>query len=904
MPDTPEKTSTTTPLLGDFAETIIEKLIDPAISSKIGKITENILIEVLKNVVAIVLKIAGEGGAILVKGIAEGEDAAGDAFGELASAAVADLFGVRPSPSSLRGRGNRGARAQVANDIGDMLFRAFMGQAHAASGGGIQPSDAPAKAFLTTMTQLGLEGWLEGWVIEALSLGQMEQFGELDDIISHVLGLGRAAAAVHGPVVKDFIVTPLEWKLNKEHRATLLTASLAVRQFVRGQWSREKMVEELARQGYSDDRIEALINAQLQFFSAGDVRRFVYRGHWDKDRGLQHLKDQGYTPEGAEDAIRLEGLRRSEQLDNALGNAIVNAYVDRRISDAELTGLLQDAVLVDEERELLKVEARTRRELNIRRLSPAEARAAVRARVLSVRDYRQALEREGYPPDDVLALELVLRAEMDEAAKAEDLRRQALEERAREKAKREEERAARKAELEREREQHARGPLGPLEQAAIRGLISLERVAEVYGFDYDAETVEILMELLEDRRVAFVAQEEKRKEAEQRIKRRGLSIDEARRAVFDRIITIEEFRARLGAMNIDAGDADIITATLAADVAARDEAERKRREAESRAEKKKINITKFETLVRRGHRSLDQYAALLADLDFDEGSIAAMVELLQVHIADDEAARLERERKEEELRNRGLSIQQFRRGVLLGVKTPDDYSTFLIDNHFSVDAQIVLMAELRDDLAEAEAARARRKAAELESAARKLPLSAIRRAAQLGVISPDVYVQRLRDAKYAEEDIDIDLDLLLMEIADVQQKRAARDAAEQQVQQKGLSLAVVERAVKAGVQTLDDYRAAAYGAGYGQADVETLVDLLARELAQLEEARRRREQIAAEAGDRMLSLSQLEEAVKKDLATLDDYYAGVLALGYGADDAELLTSLVAVDLEAKAAKAA
>jgi len=214
----------------------------------------------------------------------------------------------------------------------------------------------------------------------------------------------------------------------------------------------------------------------------------------------------------------------------------------------------------------------------------------------------------------------------------------------------------------------------------------------------------------------------------------------------------------------------------------------------------------------------------------------------------------------------------------------------------------MLMAELRADLADADAARARREKATSQSGVRELSLSTARRAAHLGVISPDAYAERLAGAGYQDDAIAIELELLLIEIADIQARRGAREQTSGADGGRGLTLAQVERAVKAGTQSLDDYRAAAAAAGYTSAATAELIELLTIELQQLADGRRRREQIAGELAARNLSLGQLEEAVTKDLRTLDDFYAELRGYGYGSDDAELLTTMLALDLEAKAAK--
>jgi hypothetical protein len=233
-----------------------------------------------------------------------------------------------------------------------------------------------------------------------------------------------------------------------------------------------------------------------------------------------------------------------------------------------------------------------------------------------------------------------------------------------------------------------------------------------------------------------------------------------------------------------------------------------------------------------------------------------MRELLRLQIADDEAARLAREDAERQAQTRGLSVEQFRRAVVLGQQSPAAYGTFLQQLGFTIDVQRLLLAEVAADIDEADAARRRRDQAERVLEASRLPLSTVHRAARLGILSPATYEARLRLEGYTDDDIAVELDLLVLEIADVQLQRAS-------------------------------------GAAIDPA-------LANDELLLRQEAERRRAQLLDETAGRDLSLVQLEVALKSGARSVEDFYAGVVDLGYGADDAELLTMLAIERLDAGA----
>jgi len=117
-----------------------------------------------------------------------------------------------------------------------------------------------------------------------------------------------------------------------------------------------------------------------------------------------------------------------------------------------------------------------------------------------------------------------------------------------------------------------------------------------------------------------------------------------------------------------------------------------------------------------------------------------------------------------------------------------------------------------------------------------------------------------------------------------------------------LSLAQVERAVRAGALTLEDYRAAAISAGLAQEAVEIVVAVLAQEAGTLTEAREIRAIVLRRLADQNVSLEELETRVTKGGQPFDVFIGELQQRGVGADEAELVASLLVDELEAAAAK--
>lgn len=811
---------------------------------------------------------------------------------------VGEILGIEISPTELFNAHRSPEESAVGNAIADVAFKAIRGP-----GGELEPGDEGAKRLLGTLAHIITHCWAEGIILEKVEgytswSGHIEAISELAKELVGALGLNRAARTAIRPLVRAVISTPLEWKTNKQYRPNLLSAGEIARAFVAGDYTQAEAAEELARLGFSDKRQDVILKGAIKWMSIADSLVLVRDGLNDRSLAVENAKLQGFDDVGAEAAVVVEEVKHLNAIRDDSAAAIKAAYVDRRIDDGALTTYLDSIYANDEDRAAYVTAWRTVRDLNTKRLSPSQAETCVKAKVLPIAAYRDALRLDGYDEESVLALELLLETELGDVADVEKLRKQKLDDAAAAKKVAADAAAAKQAEVNAARELQRRGSLADLKRAVVRGLIPTSRYAEVLTPQYDGDTVNTLVALVEQERADYVAQQQKADDAAKRASLKHIDVGALQTAYLDNILTIEQVSQRLTDLNFAPDDAQILVATMQAKKADLDAATAQRADAAAKAKTKSIDLGRFEALVRAGHRTIGDYSALLASLGYDDGSVAAMVDLLNLHIADDQKARDARAAAAGKADPNGLTLDQIRRAVILGVKSEDDFSRYLVENKYTVDAQGVLVAELRDDIAAADAARQKREAAAGASVQTRAPLTTIARAARLGIVSPDVYAQRLTDAGYTDDDVSIELDLLAVEIADTQAARAKAAAAEAKTADHGLSLDQLARAVKLGVSTMDDYRARAVDLGYSVDDVATLAQVLGADLQSIQDAQARHDTISGQLTARNLSLSELDDAVKKNLMSVDAYNARLLALGYTQDDADLLTTLLVLKLPA------
>lgn len=844
-------------------------------------------------------------------GLAEKKESLADEGYELARKAiawglahvVAHLLGVEAPPDLFKPGNIKPEDSAIGKTIAQTVIGGIVGETT-----DLEPGDEASTRFLGMLAHLTIQSWAEGIIVEEVTslhglLHPIEEISKLGKDLIQGMGLNRLARVALRPLAQILVATPLNWKYQKQFRPNLLSEGEILKAFQRGDYTGAEAVEELSRLGYSDRRQDMLLKSAVKRLSTDDVLTLVREGTLDRGYALQNLRDEGYDDLTASYLVIAAELKRNNTIkDNSL-STIVRAFVNRDISESALRTFLPAIVADESEQDSHFIAAQTQRELNVRHLSSGEVIDCVKRGILPRAFYRRWLAREGYTEEEALALELRLASEIDEQLSIAQHRAQIEGERAAEKAQRVADAAARKAQVDAERALHRRGALADLERGVIRGLIPIARLEEVLRVEYDADTVDILVGLVEGDRVAYVDQQRRADEARQRAGRRQIDVGALESAVLADIITLQSFRQQLEQRGFDAADADLLTATLGARKADLDAAKAKRAEAERRAKIRTIDLGRLETLVRRGHRTIADYAAQLAALDFDEGAQAAMIDLLQLQIADDTAARKERERLALERASKSLTLEQHRRAVILAIEDKDTFVRFLVHDGYTADAQTVLVAELRHDVAEADAARRRREQPGGTAEAPVLSLATLARAARLGLVSPATYQAALVARGYSDDDIAIEMDLLIVEIAEAAAARARRDQAAGANDPAAAAIAELRRQVLAGARDLNDYRAALITRGDSAEDVQRQSALLEQELLVQAAAQRRHDAIETELAARQLSLSQLDELVKKGLLSLPDYAARVAALGYGAEDAELLVALRVLSLPDGAAGA-
>jgi len=347
-------------------------------------------------------------------------------------------------------------------------------------------------------------------------------------------------------------------------------------------------------------------------------------------------------------------------------------------------------------------------------------------------------------------------------------------------------------------------------------------------------------------------------------------------------------------------------------------AQEKRAKAEAVAAAGGLSIAQLEQAVLDGVLTLPEFDAQLARRDTPDDDRRVLTAMLQVRL--DNRAKAEEQRKAAEQRAqlRGVSNTDWQRAVRLGVRTIDQYGDFLKSIDTPDLARALMLDLLRKEVADDQAAAAKRDARDADAAKRGIALSERRRTVIAGVRPIEWYASVLPSLNWPVDDQLADLDLLRVEVANadaVRTKRAAlaqREAIEARDDAgitttpttpttkarpaPSLTLAQLESAFKLGLITADEFADALVARNYAAGDAEMIVQLAVLSLPNVRAGAAEREKVVAAQTPRDAPISDLEHAIRRGSRPFADYASEIVRRGFSEDAAELMAENLAEQL--------
>ncbi len=396
---------------GQFGEPDLERIAEKTAA---GAVKNNTLAAAVNSVASPVLKIVG--GIIgfvfsiidpvalaLGQAILEGFNAAAGGPLETLLSLAGEEFQI-----ALQGGGGKfGSASGAAHGIAATFIDRIEHAAGAPGEFGVEPSLEPAKNFLGMMTEVGLRGWAMDLLAELESFGLIHAFEDLIGIISRTMGFGRLTRVALKPIIDATIGQAALARVNLDYRPKLLSEGLAVKQVIRGLKDAAWLDEELGRQGYASDRIEAILTDARKFLSLQDAERLVQHGVFTEEEFDKDAHDQGFI--GHDAALLRTALvfARRDALNTKVLDIALTQLHDGIIDEAAFVGLVHDLNVPISEATMWDQIARLKLTLPRRGLSVGELNDCLRKNLISLTDYRERLVKSGYAEDDATLLELL-----------------------------------------------------------------------------------------------------------------------------------------------------------------------------------------------------------------------------------------------------------------------------------------------------------------------------------------------------------------------------------------------------------------------------------------------------------------------------------------------------------------
>lgn len=804
--------------LSDLGQAIVDALLDPRNAEKVKRLHLDINLEAMKDITELGAGAVGKGIGWLASVGLGALRLAEPAFDEIGKASLDAVFGSG---------GGRGKRKGATDNIGRHLIDSMTG-----AGAPLEPGTERATEYLSTVLGQQIEAWLFGLGMESISEymplahGGVETFEKLQDIVINFYGGTRVMRRVLGPFLDVGLITPARWAMNKQYRPELLSAGAAIEAHIRGDWPYAQLVEELARQGWSSERIDVQVANARRKLAFDDLAFQHFRGVLsDADVALQ-AKALGYDESTAATLLAIADLKRIDALNAPVITEAVAGYVSGDLDAAEMERWVSGAAPNATDASRLVATAHARRGIRRQRITSTHMRALVLDGIASVHDYTAALEREGYPPLDVTLLELSLRKEQQadhdlEQAKAE--KKRADEQRARDAAA---EKARRETEIEAARARTFPA-LAEYRRAYVRGFVDRQAYADALVREkLGDDDVQFLLEGADFDREQYLQDQATAEQKKADHVATGLSVATLEQAVLKGILTIGEFDSTLAKEGIPDDDRRLLVQLLQAKLEDQAAADEKRADADARAALRSTSLQEWERAVRLGVRSRSEYAAFLQALGLPEPARALILDVLDVQLEADDQAKATRAEKQSVTAPAGLSLAQRRRAVVAGVRPRAFYEQALLAAGWSVDDQLAEL-DLVDVEIEARVAAEEKRATIVEKVTPSIvSVSALERALSLGLITPAEFAAALRARGASADDADLLVRIAVAKIPDTRAAQRLHETVDVELAEKSVSLGDLERAVLRGLVTLDAYAADLQDRGYGEDAVALLRQLL------------------------------------------------------------------------------
>lgn len=366
-------------------------------------------------------------------------------FAQFSVAVLNELLGTDFNLSHLPQGEDVNSHLARAEEIGLLFHRQILREFLASTGISLDPATSsfsePTAATgagerITPMSGVSAAARFTGLAINfgtatgiIATIGGLVPFAHLDEIreigeeVAKNLGLGRLQRLALAPLVQILLAEPYRWFINEVARPTQFGLGEVVNPFSGSVMDASLIWRDLARAGYSDDKIQAVLELHRKKSNEADLLTLFEGAQLTYQGVLTGLKRLGYDDPDQVTKAEADHLRAQRPFYDELRSAAVTAYADGHIDRNELQSVVSGLPLSSDEQAIVLTTADYKKKVPSKHLTLAEIQSAFESGFFSLADFTTQLTALGYSDDDqstllILTLEKQAKATAAAAAKA------------------------------------------------------------------------------------------------------------------------------------------------------------------------------------------------------------------------------------------------------------------------------------------------------------------------------------------------------------------------------------------------------------------------------------------------------------------------------------------------------
>jgi hypothetical protein len=327
-------------------------------------------------------------------------------FSNLAVSVLGELMGAELDAGMMPTGSNFSAHLQRADKLGgvfhSLLLSEFAGKSELTPEDGVKAAQRFSGLVINFGTATGIIAALGGLFPE-IRLEELRQIGEE---VAKNLGLGRLHRIAMMPLFHIMMAVPYTWYLNLTLRPTQFAVSELVNPYTGVVMNSTLVHDSLARLGYSDDKIAALIDLHKKRLPFSDLFALHARGILDDAQYAKLCSEQG-IPDSDRGWWEDVELHKQEAVwEKEVVSAAADAYRFGNITLDELTSVANTFLHDKAEITLFLMAQQYKRKVPHRSLTVAEIEKFLVQGIFDISDFDDRLGAMGYDAADTAALRL------------------------------------------------------------------------------------------------------------------------------------------------------------------------------------------------------------------------------------------------------------------------------------------------------------------------------------------------------------------------------------------------------------------------------------------------------------------------------------------------------------------